>query len=97
MGDLWSPGYFRVDLSCDHVATLVASTEAWEVICALQPSEALLLNTSGASGCWTLPIPKRVPALPRAAPGRRPVRDSTDWVASGTLCGRMPPVTRYAR
>jgi len=41
-GDLWSPGYFRVDLSCDHAATLVASTESWEVICALQPSEALL-------------------------------------------------------
>jgi len=41
-GDLWSPGYFRVDLSRDHAATLVASTESWEVICALQPSEALL-------------------------------------------------------
>src|SRR5499433_444138 len=41
-GDLWSPGYFRVDLSRDHAATLVASTETWEVICALQPSEALL-------------------------------------------------------
>ena len=41
-GDLWSPGYFRVDLSDDHTATLVASTESWEVICALQPSEALL-------------------------------------------------------
>jgi predicted glycogen debranching enzyme len=41
-GDLWSPGYFRVDLSCDHAATLVASTEAWEVVCALQPSEAFL-------------------------------------------------------
>jgi predicted glycogen debranching enzyme len=41
-GDLWSPGYFRVDLSLDHAATLVASTEPWEVICALQPSEALL-------------------------------------------------------
>jgi predicted glycogen debranching enzyme len=26
-GDLWSPGYFRVDLSRDHAATLVASTE----------------------------------------------------------------------
>ena len=41
-GDLWSPGYFRVDLSDDHTATLVASTESWEVICALRPSEALL-------------------------------------------------------
>jgi len=40
-GDLWSPGYFRVDLTCDHEATLVASTEFWDVICALQPSEAL--------------------------------------------------------
>ena len=37
-GDLWSPGYFRVDLSQDHMATLVASTEPWEVICALQPA-----------------------------------------------------------
>jgi predicted glycogen debranching enzyme len=41
-GDLWSPGYFRVDLSDDHAATLVASTESWEVICALPPSESLL-------------------------------------------------------
>ena len=41
-GDLWSPGYFRVDLSDDHTATLLASTESWEVICALQPSEARL-------------------------------------------------------
>src|SRR5919206_363502 len=41
-GDLWSPGYFRVDVSRDHAATLVASTESWEVICALHPAEALL-------------------------------------------------------
>jgi predicted glycogen debranching enzyme len=41
-GDLWSPGYFRVDLSDDHAATLVASTESWEVIYALPPSESLL-------------------------------------------------------
>jgi predicted glycogen debranching enzyme len=40
-GDLWSPGYFRVDLSQDHDATLVASTESWEVICAMHPSAAL--------------------------------------------------------
>ena len=41
-GDLWSPGYFRVDLTYNHEATLVASTESWDVICAMQPSEALL-------------------------------------------------------
>jgi predicted glycogen debranching enzyme len=40
-GDLWSPGYFRVDLSKDYPATLVASTGAWETILALKPQEAL--------------------------------------------------------
>ena len=29
-GDLWSPGYFRVDLGKDEDANLVASTEPWE-------------------------------------------------------------------
>ncbi len=38
---LWSPGYFRVDLSRDSGAALVASTEAWESILALGPQEAL--------------------------------------------------------
>lgn len=32
VGKLWSPGYFRVDLSQDTPATLVASTESWETI-----------------------------------------------------------------
>ncbi len=41
VGTLWSPGYFRVDLSRDHAATLVASTESWETILALHPAEAL--------------------------------------------------------
>jgi predicted glycogen debranching enzyme len=36
-GDLWSPGYFRVDLSRQHDATLVASTEPWEALLALTP------------------------------------------------------------
>jgi glycogen debranching enzyme len=40
-GDLWSPGYFRVDLAPSHDAALVASTEPWEVIAALRPEEAL--------------------------------------------------------
>ncbi len=40
-GTLWSPGYFRVDLSREHDATLVASTEAWDTILALKPAEAL--------------------------------------------------------
>jgi predicted glycogen debranching enzyme len=39
-GTLWSPGYFRVDLSRDHEATLVASTEPWETVFALGPPQA---------------------------------------------------------
>jgi len=39
-GDLWSPGYFRVDLSSDREAALIASTEKWETILALDPDAA---------------------------------------------------------
>lgn len=40
-GNLWSPGYFRADLTDEHPVTLVASTESWETILALKPDEAL--------------------------------------------------------
>jgi predicted glycogen debranching enzyme len=39
-GDLLSPGYFRADLSQDHDAILVASTEKWERMCAMDPDDA---------------------------------------------------------
>jgi predicted glycogen debranching enzyme len=39
-GELWTPGYFRVDLSQGSSATLVVSTESWEVIRALGPQQA---------------------------------------------------------
>ena len=39
-GSLWSPGYFEVPLGEGGSATLVASTESWEVIFALTPEEA---------------------------------------------------------
>ena len=39
-GSLWSPGYFRADLSeGDHI-TLIASAESWETIHALTPEQA---------------------------------------------------------
>lgn len=41
VGDLWSPGYFKVDLHPEKFATLIASTESWETIKALTPLEAL--------------------------------------------------------
>ena len=40
IGDLWSPGFFRVDLRRDEEVALVASTEPWEVIEAMRPDEA---------------------------------------------------------
>jgi predicted glycogen debranching enzyme len=38
-GDLWTPGYFRLMLSPDAAGTMVASTESWETISALNPEE----------------------------------------------------------
>jgi predicted glycogen debranching enzyme len=40
-GDLWSPGFFHAEIEKGRDATLVASTESWEVIRALSPSEAV--------------------------------------------------------
>jgi predicted glycogen debranching enzyme len=39
-GDLWSPGYFRADLTREHEVTLIASTEIWQTILTLSPAEA---------------------------------------------------------
>ena len=36
-GDLWSPGFFSVDLTAENPVTLVASTEPWETVRAVQP------------------------------------------------------------
>jgi predicted glycogen debranching enzyme len=43
-GTLWSPGYFRADLSQQQPVCLVASTEPWEVVTALRADEALGLE-----------------------------------------------------
>src|SRR5262245_40069281 len=40
VGELWSPGYFSVDLTEEVGATLVASTESWDMIGALAPEQA---------------------------------------------------------
>ena len=42
VGSLWSPGYFRVDLTADESTTLIASTESWDAIEALGPEDAAL-------------------------------------------------------
>jgi predicted glycogen debranching enzyme len=40
-GNPWSPGSFSVDLQRDREAWLIASTEAWEEVPALRPSDAV--------------------------------------------------------
>jgi predicted glycogen debranching enzyme len=40
VGDLWAPGFFAADLGAEDEATLVASTESWEVVEALTAEEA---------------------------------------------------------
>lgn len=40
-GELWSPGYFTIELQRDNPAALVASTEPWKIIYALTPAQAL--------------------------------------------------------
>jgi predicted glycogen debranching enzyme len=39
-GDLWSPGYFSAEINPSQGVTLVASTETWDVMCALDPKQA---------------------------------------------------------
>jgi len=38
---LWSPGFFQVDLGEERVATLIGSTEPWDIIDVLGPAEVL--------------------------------------------------------
>jgi predicted glycogen debranching enzyme len=40
-GRLWSPGYFTVELRPNLATTLIASTEDWQTVLALEPAEAL--------------------------------------------------------
>lgn len=39
-GQLWSPGYFLAQLNTHHPVTMIASTESWDTLQALQPKIA---------------------------------------------------------
>src|SRR3954470_23084489 len=41
-GVLWSPGFFQVDLADEKTATLIGSTEPWDIIDVLSPAEVLV-------------------------------------------------------
>jgi predicted glycogen debranching enzyme len=57
-GDLWSPGFFRVELAQDSPVTLVASTETWETLSALTPDEALRAEQSRRSRLLAMAKPE---------------------------------------
>jgi predicted glycogen debranching enzyme len=40
-GELWSPGFFRVDLTEQTTATLIGSAESWDIINVLSPQDVL--------------------------------------------------------
>ncbi|HZE58331.1 MAG TPA: amylo-alpha-1,6-glucosidase [Chthoniobacterales bacterium] len=40
-GVLWSPGFFQVDLADEKTATLIGSTESWDIIDVLSPAQVL--------------------------------------------------------
>ncbi|HEV2840773.1 MAG TPA: amylo-alpha-1,6-glucosidase [Chthoniobacterales bacterium] len=40
-GELWSPGFFQVDLADEKTATLIGSTEPWDIIDVLSPMDVL--------------------------------------------------------
>jgi predicted glycogen debranching enzyme len=44
-GDLWSPGYFSVQLTTDDPVSLVASAESWDAIRAVTPEYAISAET----------------------------------------------------
>lgn len=43
-GDIWSPGEFRAELAADSPVVLVASTEPWLVVDAIEPKDVLALE-----------------------------------------------------
>jgi predicted glycogen debranching enzyme len=59
-GDLFSPGFFRVDLERGAPVTMVASTETWDALLALAPEEAARAERE-----------RREALLERAPPGAR--------------------------
>jgi predicted glycogen debranching enzyme len=64
-GELWSPGYLRLTLASGSPGTLVASTESWETIGALDPQE--LQSAENRRRHRLIETAKRVPATSVAA------------------------------
>ena len=59
-GTLWNPGYFRIDLVAGQEATLIGSTEDWDLLQGVQPQAA-----------WEAELERRERLLSQALPAAR--------------------------
>jgi predicted glycogen debranching enzyme len=57
-GNLWSPGFFHVDLEETDSATLVGSTENWNVVEVLSPREAIVAEQERRARLLQDAVPK---------------------------------------
>jgi predicted glycogen debranching enzyme len=57
-GDLWSPGFFHVDLEEAEAVTLIGSTEKWEIVEVLSSQEALSSERERRARLLNHAIPK---------------------------------------
>ncbi len=57
-GELWSPGYFRFDLAPGDLVTLIASTEDWSIVRALDPKFASVAERERRMRFLSLAAPK---------------------------------------
>jgi predicted glycogen debranching enzyme len=57
-GNLWSPGFFHVDLEETESVTLVGSTENWDIVEVLSPSEAVIAERERRARLLQETVPK---------------------------------------
>jgi predicted glycogen debranching enzyme len=63
-GELWSPGFFRADLTERNTATLVGSTESWDIIDVLGPEDVLAAERERRARLLQDAIPKTRQGFP---------------------------------
>jgi predicted glycogen debranching enzyme len=63
-GNLWSPGFFHVDLEETDSATLIGSTEKWDIVEVLSPGEALLAERERRARLLQTAVPKARRSFP---------------------------------
>ena len=58
LGDVWSPGYFEIDLAPGQQAALIASAESWERIREIDPDQSFAAERARRSGLLSQAHPR---------------------------------------